>query len=338
MALAALGAFVALLSGVALRARPAARAFAALAALCTGAYAICTGTAHPPTAALQAAAIGLVFLCAALPAAFWAFVSAWFDDEFSADTRAWLVIAATGALGLAGGAFGIARRLIAIALVAHALFVLWRGRRTDLVDERLGARHAALWIAGAYVIGVLAVELWLGGAPVPAWVQALNLGTIWLVTAATAITLTRWDLREPQEPRFPRRRESFDAHFRGDDERASTQPIAAEEQLFAALERAMREERLYRQEGLAIAGLARHLGTQEHRLRRAINRGLGYRNFNEYLHRYRLEEVAARLKRAEDAHLPILTLALEAGYASIGPFNRAFKARYGVTPSSYRAG
>jgi AraC-like DNA-binding protein len=248
------------------------------------------------------------------------------DDEFSADTRAWLASVATGALGLAGGAFGIARRLIAIALVAHALFVLWRGRRTDLVNERLGARHAALWIAGAYVIGVLAVELWLGGAPVPAWVQALNLGTIWLVSAATAITLTRWDLREPQELLVPRRRESMDARLRGHDE------------LFAALERAMREERLYRQEGLAIAGLARHLGTQEHRLRRAINRGLGYRNFNEYLHRYRLEEVAARLKRADDAHLPILTLALEAGYASIGPFNRAFKARYGVTPSSYRAG
>ncbi len=340
IALAALGIFVALLSGFALRARPAARAFAALCALCTAAYAICTGGAFP--------SVILLFLCAALPAAFWAFANAWFDDEFPADARAWPVIAATGALGLAGGPFDIARRLIALALAAHALFVLWRGRRSDLVEERLGARRAALWIAGAYVIGVLAVELWTGGAQVPAWVQALNLGAIWLVTAAAAITLTRWDLREPAEPSFLRKRESMDlgprlnrsgaTTVRGNDEAAATRPIPADEKLLAALERTMREEHLYRQEGLTIAALAKHLGTQEHRLRHAINKGLGYRNFNEYLHRYRLEEVAERLKRAEDAHLPILTLALEAGYASIGPFNRAFKARYGVTPSAFRSG
>jgi len=48
--------------------------------------------------------------------------------------------------------------------------------------------------------------------------------------------------------------------------------------------------------------------------------------------------VARRLRSPEDARLPILTLALEAGYASIGPFNRAFKARYGVTPSTWRSG
>jgi AraC-like DNA-binding protein len=32
----------------------------------------------------------------------------------------------------------------------------------------------------------------------------------------------------------------------------------------------------------------------------------------------------------------VLTLALDCGYASIGPFNRAFKARFGVTPTQYR--
>ncbi len=37
------------------------------------------------------------------------------------------------------------------------------------------------------------------------------------------------------------------------------------------------------------------------------------------------------------AHLPILTIALDLGYGSIGPFNRAFKAAVGVPPSAYRA-
>jgi AraC-like DNA-binding protein len=34
--------------------------------------------------------------------------------------------------------------------------------------------------------------------------------------------------------------------------------------------------------------------------------------------------------------LPILTLALEAGFQSIGPFNRAFKAATGTTPTEFR--
>ena len=44
--------------------------------------------------------------------------------------------------------------------------------------------------------------------------------------------------------------------------------------------------------------------------------------------------VSARLAAEE---LPILTIALEAGYGSIGPFNRAFKQRMGMTPTEYRA-
>jgi AraC-like DNA-binding protein len=32
----------------------------------------------------------------------------------------------------------------------------------------------------------------------------------------------------------------------------------------------------------------------------------------------------------------VLTIALDAGFSSLGPFNRAFKAETGVTPSEYR--
>ncbi|MBS0401235.1 MAG: helix-turn-helix domain-containing protein [Proteobacteria bacterium] len=35
--------------------------------------------------------------------------------------------------------------------------------------------------------------------------------------------------------------------------------------------------------------------------------------------------------------LPILSIALECGYGSIGPFNRAFRQRFGMTPTEYRA-
>ena len=51
---------------------------------------------------------------------------------------------------------------------------------------------------------------------------------------------------------------------------------------------------------------------------------------------YRCVEILHRNMHALD--LPILTIALECGYGSIGPFNRAFRQRFGMTPTEYRAG
>ena len=64
----------------------------------------------------------------------------------------------------------------------------------------------------------------------------------------------------------------------------------------------METDRLWKREGLGIADLAQELGTQEYLLRRAINRRLGYRNFNEFLHDYRLGEVARRLGDPAERH------------------------------------
>jgi AraC-like DNA-binding protein len=71
-------------------------------------------------------------------------------------------------------------------------------------------------------------------------------------------------------------------------------------------------------------------------LRRVVNHGLGFRNFNDFLHTYRLKEAAERLGNPQLRRIPVLTIALEVGYGSIGPFNRAFKERFGMTPTEYR--
>jgi AraC-like DNA-binding protein len=102
----------------------------------------------------------------------------------------------------------------------------------------------------------------------------------------------------------------------------------------ARLTRAMTEDQAYRREGLTLAELAKTLEVGEAVLRRLINQELGYRNFNDFLHHYRLQEASQRLA-SED--LPILSIALECGYGSIGPFNRAFRQRFGMTPTEYRA-
>ena len=98
----------------------------------------------------------------------------------------------------------------------------------------------------------------------------------------------------------------------------------------------MTAERAHRQDGLTIGTLAQRLGLPEYRLRRLINQALGYRNFNSFVNRYRIAEVKAALADPRQAEVPVLTMALDAGFSSLGPFNRAFKAETGMTPSEYR--
>jgi AraC-like DNA-binding protein len=111
---------------------------------------------------------------------------------------------------------------------------------------------------------------------------------------------------------------------------------AADPALLRRLDRLMVEERVYRREGLTIGALAAKLGVQEYRLRQAINEGLGYRNFNAFLNSYRLGEAKAALADPEQEEVPILTIAMDAGFRSLGPFNRAFKADTGTTPTEFR--
>jgi AraC-like DNA-binding protein len=59
-------------------------------------------------------------------------------------------------------------------------------------------------------------------------------------------------------------------------------------------------------------------------------------NFNAFLNHYRIEDARAALADPGKKDAPILTIAMDAGFQSIGPFNRAFKADTGLTPSEFR--
>ena len=63
---------------------------------------------------------------------------------------------------------------------------------------------------------------------------------------------------------------------------------------------------------------------------------LGFRNFNQMANRFRIEEAKRRLADPALRRLPILTIAYDCGFGSVGPFNRAFKAETGLTPLEFR--
>jgi AraC-like DNA-binding protein len=225
------------------------------------------------------------------------------------------------------GVLFLAGRLVAIGLLLAACWHAASHWRADLVEERRRARAVFVAVIGAVFVAFASGEFVFGGrAPLEVLVVAHAL------LLALAFVLLQFVARGGMERLDPAvavpRAEPIPL--------AVVRTDAAEAALARRVVDAMAHQRLWRREGLGIGAHARELGTQEYLLRRAINRHLGYRNFNDFLHDYRLKDAARRLADASEAHLPVLTIALDSGYGSIGPFNRAFKARFGVTPSQYR--
>ncbi|MBW3616123.1 MAG: hypothetical protein KY446_00015 [Proteobacteria bacterium] len=67
---------------------------------------------------------------------------------------------------------------------------------------------------------------------------------------------------------------------------------------------------------MTLTAVAARLGVPEYRLRRAINQGLGARNFNAYLNGFRLAEARAALADPTQRTVPILTITLDAGFGA----------------------
>ena len=80
----------------------------------------------------------------------------------------------------------------------------------------------------------------------------------------------------------------------------------------------MAVELVYRREGLTIGTLAAELSVPEQRLQQLINEGLGHRNFNAFLNRYRIEEAKNALADPAQREVPVLTIAMDAGSSRSG--------------------
>lgn len=269
-----------------------------------------------------------------VPALFWLFARTWFNDAARIGARGWLALAATVALlaaviaaGQGDTAAGLAlRALLRTAMFGFAalgLWEAWRGRDGDLIEARRALRLRLVGAVGAFVILTNAVEVLVYSGLAPAyWRSLIELGILLLAFGfcAAMFVIAQPMLFAPAAPSAERR-------------------VAAPEDdaLVARLRAHMERERPYRDETLTIAALAAQLGEQEYRLRRAINGTLGHRNFAQFLNGYRLAEVRAALADPAQRAVPILTIALDAGFGSLGPFNRAFREAEATTPSAWRA-
>ncbi|MCE8000048.1 MAG: helix-turn-helix transcriptional regulator [Rhodobiaceae bacterium] len=305
-------------------------------ALCTAAYLFCSITDN------FWVEVVLLPACIANSVVLWIFGLSLFEDRFKPGLAHWGILGFILVFGiwrvmpdvLSGthehSAFDNLHQLIVIGLAVHLGWVAWRGRADDLVEGRRRFRlyFISFLVLMMSVVSVYELTMEIQTAFVP--IQALQSFAIWLVVV---LLVLRAASLAPDAMFFPEARPtpsvgalvpSAAAQIARRDLTALNEWISKREGLFTS--------------SLTINGLGEQVKIPEHRLRRLINQELNFRNFNDFLNQYRIEEAKVRLRDPELARLPILTIAMDLGYGSIGPFNRAFKDREGLTPSAYRLG
>jgi AraC-like DNA-binding protein len=271
---------------------------------------------------------------------FWLFTRALFDDAFK--LRLWhgLVWAAVATFSFvncmwiapAGSAriSIIAINLLALGFIALAVTQTISSWSADLVERR---RRVRIFIVGASALygGMNAVlQILLPGGATNEIANTVNSAILAGVVAAICYAMMRVDGADL----FPAAPEAAPVVLVSALSTAAE--VANDQKLVDALMRLMGDERIYRHDNITIGTLATKLGIPEYRLRRLINQRLGYRNFNVFLNNHRIEEAKAALSDPSQAEVPVITIAMDAGFQSLGPFNRAFKATTGVTPTEYR--
>jgi AraC-like DNA-binding protein len=267
---------------------------------------------------------------------FWLFTRALFDETFK--LRWWhaLVWAAVAAFSFAncmwiapatGGSARmsiVAVNLLALGFIALAMAQTVASWSADLVE---GRRRVRVFIVGAAALygglnAVLQILMPVGRDAEIA--NTLSSAILAGVVAAISYAMMRVD----------------GADLFSAAPAVQAEPVVADagadQKLVDALMRLMADERIYRHDNISIGTLATKLKIPEYRLRRLINQRLGYRNFNVFLNEHRIAEAKAALADPGQAEVPVITIAMDAGFQSLGPFNRAFKATTGVTPTEYR--
>lgn len=213
-----------------------------------------------------------------------------------------------------------------LALFGHLMFMAVSGLRDDLLQPRRRFRFLLLAFVSVQLSLIVLVELTEPSFADPRVFSMLNAGLFFFAITAIGVHLV-----DTSSSLLPSERQIGAP--------SATDPAAArpdpDGELHGALA-AFMQSGGYRMPRLSIGRLAEELSVPEHRLRRLINQSLGFRNFSDFLNQHRIREACAKLRDPSSSRTPVLTIALDLGYGSVGAFNRAFKAQTGQTPTEYR--
>ncbi|MBK8851822.1 MAG: helix-turn-helix transcriptional regulator [Saprospiraceae bacterium] len=94
------------------------------------------------------------------------------------------------------------------------------------------------------------------------------------------------------------------------------------------------QDKIFLDPNLSLGDLALRLKTNTSVLSAAINQSF-YKNFNDFVNQYRIDEFLRNIKDPQNSHLTLLAVALDSGFNSKSTFNRAFKKMMGTSPREF---
>jgi len=213
----------------------------------------------------------------------------------------------------------ILSEIVSIGFVLAGIYTAIKTRKGDLIESRMKFRNLFVMITAALIGITLIVE------SMPIAKDSVDI--LQILQRSSILGLTLFFLISNFEIKS-----GF--FFR---EIQKEKPVVLDDgELKRKLEALIQENKVYRKEGLTIGELAVMLNEQEYKVRRLINGELGFRNFNDFLNKYRVNEASEILNDPAQSRKTILEIAYSLGYQSIGPFNKAFKELKGTTPTAFR--
>ena len=277
---------------------------------------------------------------------FWLFVQTLFEDAEVRPVHL-AVIAALTVVGLfavysppaVSQWIWIFENLINAGLLIHAMLVVWRGWTSDLVETRRRLRGPFLMTVSIYTLVMRPVEVWATFNHNPAWYLAFNGATLAFMCLAATLAFLNPSSELFGSPAPAPAPKPAGQHHKAALDRTTSDKAALDKATLADITRLdalMKTQQVWREEGLTIASLATRANMPEAHLRRLINDQLGYRNFPSFVNHHRIDAAKVRLADPNEARTSISAIAFDIGFASLGPFNRAFREETGQSPSEWR--
>lgn len=232
----------------------------------------------------------------------------------------WLIVA-TAWLSFASISLGFVRGICVIVIFSHLVAAIIMGHEDDLIETRRRFRRWFLLTIACVAFFITILEVTGADRGLSVVFYLMHAVVFWGLAAAFLLWAVRVD---PTIWVVSRKSALLNDKF-----------SPAQRALIGRINTAM-SEKLWEREGLTLSQMAQVLDTQEHRLRSAINQGMGYRNFSSFINGYRIARAKELLSDPNLAERTVLSVAYDVGFASLGPFNRAFREATGQTPTEYR--
>ena len=288
------------------------------------------------------------------PAALWLFSVTFFADESKIPAYGLWLIALyftlqtlfsifdylsldTGILGYYIGE--LLPLLIMLGLSFDVIYIGVNGRRGDLLEQRRRLRLPFVISMSLVIVFTLSVDALLpllqSMLPPGSSLSILDIaspliyGAVFLWTLALNFALFRFD----NDPELLLRN-SPPTNISTSIAMNGAKVSSKDEKLKLKIDELMNLQKSYKDSQLTISKLSHTLSVSEQKFRATINQTMGFRNFNQFLNYYRINEATRLIADSDDS---IANIAMHVGYNSLSAFNKAFKETHGVTPREFRA-